>query len=418
MRRVLLSRYTGVVSGSRGLSYHSSRAPRGTPNPLPATFLRGGTSKGLYINRYHLPEDVTLWARIFRGMMGSPDPEHQRQLNGMGGGVSSLSKVIVVGKPSDALAKRGVDAEYTFAQVGVADGVVDYSGNCGNLTSVVGAFAVDEGLCSPRSIDGRVTVRTFNTNTSKIIDLTFPAAGKNGTDSLTSVLDLEEVSIAGVPGKASRIILDFPSPSGARTGKLFPSGNPVDVLSIAVDHKRDLPEAIPASLVDATNPAVFVSYPSLRALLPQSDDSPISFSDTRVLSLLETIRQVGAERMGLDPSAQAQPKIAVLSSPTEADRHAGVDIRVDALSMGVHHRAVPLTVGMCLGVAASVEGTIARNIVTRTQTRQNVGDGTRVRIAHPSGLLEVGTQMDADGTVKSANVVRTGRKLMKGVVWW
>ena len=124
--------------------------------------------------------------------------------------------------------------------------------------------------------------------------------------------------------------------------------------------------------------------------------------------------------MGLDPSAQAQPKIAVLSAPTLTEADGGVDIRVDALSMGVHHRAVPLTVGMCLGVAASVEGTIAHDIVTRTRTRQNVpvGDGTRVRMIHPSGLLEVGAQVDADGTVKSANVVRTGRKLMKGVVWW
>jgi 2-methylaconitate cis-trans-isomerase PrpF len=175
-----------------------------TPNPIPATYLRGGTSKGIFLNRKYLPEDPDQWAPIFLGIMGSPDPEHRRQLNGMGGGVSSLSKVCVVGAPSDVRAAQGIDVEYTFVQVGIADSTVDYTGNCGNLSSVVGVFAVDEGLCKPRVTGRRATVRAFNTNTDKLVDTTFPVAD---TDLTTPVLDLQEATVAGVPGKASEIVL-------------------------------------------------------------------------------------------------------------------------------------------------------------------------------------------------------------------
>ena len=166
-------------------STSSRHSPTPTPNPIPASFIRGGTSKGIFINRRHLPVDAKLWTPIFLGIMGSPDPIHARQLNGMGGGVSSLSKICVVGEKGSLTGRSecrdDIDVEYTFAQVGIRDEVIDYSGNCGNLSSVVGVFAVDEGMCSPRVIDNstgqihsRGTVRLFNTNTNKHIDTTFP----------------------------------------------------------------------------------------------------------------------------------------------------------------------------------------------------------------------------------------------------
>ncbi|ETW83349.1 hypothetical protein HETIRDRAFT_316205 [Heterobasidion irregulare TC 32-1] len=374
-----------------------------TLNPIPATFLRGGTSKGVFINRSDLPEDQSQWDPIFLGIMGSPDPEHGRQLNGMGGGISSLSKICVVGAPSTEQRQAGIDATYTFAQIGIRDSAVDYTGNCGNLSSMVGIFAVDEGICTPYVRGQTGIVRTFNTNTNKQINNTFPVALEE--DHHIPILDLEQGINAGVPGKASQIVLDFVSPGGAGTGKLLPTGNPTDVLNLSSDLN------LRASLVDATNPSVFITTEELQNIL--DSHSPIDFSNLATLELLERVRQKGAVRMGLDPSAQAQPKIAVLeaSSSTEAD------IVVHALSMGVLHKAVPMTVGLCLGVAARIPGTVAWEIVEQSRTG-GACSPELLKIRHPSGVVDVGAELAEDGEVKSAKVVRTGRRLMKGVVWW
>lgn len=325
----------------------------------------------------------------------------------MGGGVSSLSKICVVGSPTAEQKADGIDAEYTFVQVGIRDSTIDYSGNCGNLSSMIGIFAVDEGICRPRVADGNIcTVRSFNTNTNKRIDTTFPItpSGKE----YVPVLDLEETSMAGVPGKASRITLDFVSPAGARTGQLLPSGNPVDVV-----HGITGTSSVRASLVDATNPTVFISSSDLRRMLSISSSSSLDFTTASVLSTLEIIRQKGAEIMGLDPSTQGQPKIAIVNPPSNGNSN--VDIVVHAISMGVLHKAVPMTVGLCLGVAANVKGTIPWEIAQAASRREK---GGLVRIQHPGGIVEVGAEFEEDGEVKSAKVVRTGRRLMKGVVWW
>ena len=374
-----------------------------TLNPIPATFLRGGTSKGVFINRSDLPEDQSQWDPIFLGIMGSPDPEHGRQLNGMGGGISSLSKICVVGAPSTEQRQAGIDATYTFVQVGIRDSAVDYTGNCGNLSSMVGIFAVDEGICTPHVRGQTGTVRTFNTNTNKQINNTFPVALEE--DHHIPILDLEQAINAGVPGKASQIVLDFISPGGAGTGKLLPTGNSTDVLNLSPDLN------LRASLIDATNPSVFITTEELRNIL--DSHSPIDFSNLATLELLERVRREGAVRMGLDPSAQAQPKIAVLeaSSSTEAD------IVVHALSMGVLHKAVPMTVGLCLGVAARIPGTVAWKIVEQSRPG-GACSSALLKIRHPSGVVDVGAELAEDGEVKSAKVVRTGRRLMKGVVWW
>jgi len=392
------------------------------PNPLPASFLRGGTSKGVYLNRTHLPTSQLLWDPIFLGIMGSPDPIHARQLNGMGGGISSLSKICVVGPPSKELISRfpGLDVNYTFAQVGIRDGVVDYSGNCGNLSTMIGVFALDDGICKPKDSSLRedpktgvttATIRSFNENTSKLVDTTFPVRWKDQTKSWIPVLDLDQASLAGVPGRASRIVLDFVSPGGASTGKLLPTGNAVDALRIDTAPKGG-ESLIRASLVDATNPTVFITSQDLLEILCLPPDAPIDHSDPDVVAIVEIIRKAGAIKMGLDPSRQAQPKIAILSPPPP---NVDADIEVHAFSMGVVHKACPATLALCLGVASKIKGSLAW--VLASSSRKKDPDSL-VNLKHPGGVLTVGASIDANGEVLSAKVVGTGRRLMTGYVWW
>ena len=394
-------------------SARRSSSLSGVANPIPASFLRGGTSKGIYLNRAHLPPDQSQWDTIFLGIMGSPDAQYGRQLNGMGGGVSSLSKICVVGSPSEVQEAAGIDVEYTFAQVGIRDSIIDYSGNCGNLSSMIGVFAVDEDMCTPQVSQQQGprmtgTVRTFNTNTNKRIDNTFFVTQTEGSR-YVPVLDGERASIAGVPGKASPILLDFVAPSGARTGKLLPTGRPIETVNISLSNSSEV--AVPVSLVDATNPTVFTSDQGLRSALDIPNNAPIDYAQLGVVDALEQIRQAGARLMGLDPLAQAQPKVAVLKPPPRDDNDA--DIVINAFSMGVLHRAVPMTVGLCLGVAACVPHTLAWEALGgRRETNE------LLRIRHPSGVVEVGAKLGRSGEVTSARVMRTGRRLMKGLVWW
>lgn len=278
---------------------------------------------------------------------------------------------------------------------------------------MIGVFALDEGLCTPRSVDTStrtptVTVSAWNTNTQKRIDATFPVTVDEAT--VMARLDLEEEVIAGVSGKSSTITLDFVSPSGARTGKLLPTGQPVDIVQYASEEGHTA--AVPMSLVDATNPTVFITADSLRTVVPGVSPDDMSVS-TQVA--VEQLRQLGAERMGLDPEAEAQPKIAILSEPAADDSEA--DIIVHAYSMGVLHKAVPMTVGLCLGVAAGVEGSIPWQIARARGGQISSTGESMVGIRHPGGIVVVGTARK-DGEVTSAKVVRTGKRLMKGVVWW
>ncbi|KAJ4500240.1 DUF453-domain-containing protein [Lentinula lateritia] len=367
---------------------------------IPATFLRGGTSKGIFLQRSHLSQDTSKWNEIFLGLMGSPDAEYGRQLDGMGGGISSLSKICVVQPASlEQLQTLGVDVEYTFVQVGIRDSTIDYSGNCGNLSSMIGVFALDEGMVdntAQRIQNSRITVRAFNTNTRKIVNTTFPIDPDSGMADLT----LPETRIAGVSGEASQIQLDFHKPSGARTGKLLPAEVPMTKLEITEG-------TFCASLVDATNPTIFVDRAEIVNVSKTED--PGSHEQ---LQLLEILRREGAIRMGLDPNAQAQPKIAMLSPPKATDSDA--DIEIIALSMGVPHKAVPMTVGLCLGVAANTRGTLPSKFLRR----KIVGESKLVKLRHPGGVVEVGALFDTEGKVESASVIRTGRRLMKGYVWY
>ena len=213
---------------------------------LPAVFMRGGTSKAVIFHSRDLPKSRVEWDPIFLSVIGSPDPS-MRQLNGMGGGVSSLSKVCVIGPPSHPQA----DVDYTFAQVLIDKARVDYNSNCGNMSSAIGPFAVDEGLVAkPRG--GDAVVRIHNTNTKKIIVSRFAMDGEEAAVAGDMALD-------GVAGTGAPIRLEFMEPGGAKTGKLLPTGKAADMLDVPGVGR------VPASMIDAANPCVFVPAEAIGA---------------------------------------------------------------------------------------------------------------------------------------------------------
>ncbi len=214
---------------------------------LRAVFMRGGTSKALMLRASDLPRGRELWTPIFLAALGSPDP-NGRQLDGMGGGISSLSKVCVIGPPT----RPDADLDYTFAQVSVREATVDYSGNCGNMSSAVGPFAIDEGLVRPGVPDGDATVRIHSTNTRKLIVAYFRL------DEGCAAVD-GDFRLPGVAGTGSAVRLEFLDPGGAGTGKLLPTGRASDAFDAA-----DL-RGIEVSMVDAANPCVFVEAAAVGA---------------------------------------------------------------------------------------------------------------------------------------------------------
>ncbi|MCW5744576.1 MAG: PrpF family protein [Alphaproteobacteria bacterium] len=372
---------------------------------LRATFMRGGTSKAVMLRRQDLPADPAHWDAIFLQVMGSPDP-NGRQLDGMGGGISSLSKVCVIGPPS----RSDADVDYTFAQVAVREAAVDYSGNCGNMSSAVGPFAIEEGIVA-RPPDGEAVVRIHNTNTAKIIVARFPVAD----GALAAAGELE---IDGIAGKAAPIRLEFLEPGGARTGKLLPTGKVCDALEV--------PEMgiVEASCVDAANPCVFVAAAALGKVgveMPDDLERDVDF-----LRKMEGIRRAASVRMGISANTDAAarttgvPKVAMVSPPQAARTLSGralaatdADIVVRMISVGQPHRAVPITGAICLAVAARVPGSLPNRTA-------ELSSGP-IRIAHPSGTTLVDARVAAGNAVDTIRaeygaVYRTARRLFEGNV--
>lgn len=370
---------------------------------LRAVFMRGGTSKAVMFRRDDLPKDPKDWDPIFLEVMGSPDA-NGRQLDGMGGGISSLSKICVIGPPS----RPDADIDYTFAQIGIRDTFVDYGANCGNMSSAVGPFALDEGLIAVPT-GGEAAIRIHNTNTSKIIVARFPL-DRGG---LAATGDIE---IDGVAGKAAPIRLEFLEPGGARTGKLLPTGNAVDDFDI-----RGL-GAVKASCVDAANPCVFVAA---SAVGQSGDELPDALDrDVVFLQRMEDIRCAASVKMGIAKDIdQARrmtgiPKVAMVSGPragrTLSGRELAVadaDIWVRMISVGQPHRAVPITGAICLAVATRAPGSIPAELG---------GSKGPIRIAHPSGitLVDASVSRSASGAVKAdyGAVYRSARRLFEGNV--
>lgn len=376
---------------------------------LPCTFYRGGTSNGLLINSRYLPDDQTKWQSILSKAMGSPDT-YGRQLNGMGSGISSTSKIMVV-SPSQ---RPGVDVDYTFVQVGIREGDLDLAGNCGNMSSAVGPFALDEGMvdadsrteaCFSEGMQREVKLRLFNSNTSKIVDSSF--AVRNDVGGRLRYWPPGDYSIDGIPGSGSKITLGFLTPGGAKTGKVLPTGNPIDILELPTGEKFQ------ATLTDVANPGVFVLASELGVPGDISADELGSRAES--MAKLEMLRQEGTRRMGLDPLVQSVPKIVLISSPDEVAAASGVNIVCRALSMQQAHRSVPLTLALNLGTACRIPGTLASLAAVGLQP--TTGEQT-VTIAHASGIVETGSVFQEDGSIASALLHRTARPLMKGDVFY
>jgi 2-methylaconitate cis-trans-isomerase PrpF len=368
---------------------------------IPAIFMRGGSSKGVFFHARDLPAERAARDAIFLSVLGSPDP-YGRQLDGMGGGISSLSKAVIIGPPTHPDA----DVDYLFAQVAVEKPVVDWSSNCGNLSSAVGPFAVDEGLV--RVADGEALVRIHQVNTKRIIHARFPVCGGKAVTA-------GDFTMAGVSGFGARIRLDFLAPGGGATGRLLPTGNAQDTL-----HHDGRAYAV--SLIDAANACVFLEARDLGLTGTESPDA--IEADPSRMALFDALRRKAGVIMGLAATSEkvglALPKIAVVAPPAAyhaldgaaftADSH---NIAVRMISMERAHRAVPLTGAMCLGVASRIPGSVPHRLAWPPAR----ADETRV--ANPSGILSVGAEVReaaAGWYAESAVVYRSARRLMQGAV--
>jgi 2-methylaconitate cis-trans-isomerase PrpF len=366
---------------------------------IPAAFIRGGTSNAIVFHKKDLPNDRAQWDGIFLAAIGSPDP-NGRQLNGMGGGISSLSKICIVGPSTHPDA----DIDYTFAQCAVRDASVDYAGNCGNMSSAMGPFAVDEGLLT---IEGdEALVRIHNTNTQKIIHARFPV--DQGMAAVDGVLALPGVSGTGAP-----VSMEFVEPGGAGTGSLLPTGNVVDILDV------EGMGSIEASLVDAANPGVFVAAEALGIV---GNEMPADLdADRDLMARLQRIREAAAEAMGLKFSP-ALPMIGFVAPPIAAKLLSGETVSEDdgdlvgrMVSMGNIHRALPLTGTLCMTVAGRIEGTVVHRAA-----RVPANPGGALRIVQPSGVIHCAaevTHQDGVWYAAKAGVMRTQRRLFDGFVY-
>ncbi len=373
---------------------------------VPAVFMRGGTSRAIVFHERDLaPYSEAERTAIILAAMGSPDP-YGRQVDGLGGGISSLSKVAIVGTaPPDS----GADVTFTFGQVEVYDARIDWIGTCGNISAAVPVFAVEEGLVP--AVEPVTPVRVLNTNTGKRYVARVPVRdGEADTEG--------DYAIDGVPGTAARIALEFLEPGGSLGRGVLPTGQPREWLTLN-DGRR-----VEVSLVDAANPMVYVQAASLSATgteLPEALDA-----DEKLRRTLDEIRDHAAVRLGLARDlrdaaerARAIPKVAMVAAPTAYTSTGGMPIAVDEvdlvgrmLSMSRTHRTFALTGAICTAVAAALEGTVVHDVA---QPR----DRDQLRIGHAAGVLDVGTRLrrtDGGWEVASVTTYRTARRIMEGYV--
>ncbi|MCC5860110.1 MAG: 2-methylaconitate cis-trans isomerase PrpF [Ectothiorhodospiraceae bacterium] len=377
---------------------------------IPATYMRGGTSKGVFFRLQDLPEAAQQPGeardRLLLRVIGSPDP-YGKHTDGMGGATSSTSKTVILSK-SDS---PDHDVDYLFGQVSIDTAFVDWSGNCGNLSAAVGPFAISNGLVDPARIpeNGHAVVRIWQANIGKTIVARVPMV--NGQVQETGDFELD-----GVTFPAAEIPVEFMDPADGE-GAMFPTGNPVDDLDVpGVGTLR-------ATLINAGIPTVFVNAGDIGYTGTELQDA--INGDPKALQMFETIRAHGALRMGLikDVAEAAQrqhtPKVAFVAGPADYAASSGkqvkaadIDLLVRALSMGKLHHAMMGTAAVAIGAAAAVPGTLV-NLAAGGGERQSVHFG------HPSGTLRVGAeaaQENGEWAVKKAVMSRSARVLMEGWV--
>jgi probable AcnD-accessory protein PrpF len=381
---------------------------------IPATYMRGGTSKGVFFRLQDLPESAQVpgAARdaLLMRVIGSPDP-YGKQIDGMGGATSSTSKTVIIARSS----KPDHDVDYLFGQVSIDQAFVDWSGNCGNLSAAVGPFAISAGLVDPSRIprDGVAIVRIWQANIGKTIIGHVPM-----TDG--AVQETGDFELDGVTFPAAEVQLEFMDPAAEEEGgggSMFPTGNLVDDLEVPGLG------TLKATMINAGIPTIFIEAEAIGYKGTELQDA--INSDDKALAMFETIRAHGALRMGLirqlDEIATRQhtPKVAFVAKPAGYVASSGkriaagdVDLLVRAMSMGKLHHAMMGTAAVAIGTAAAIPGTLV-NLAA--------GGGAReaVRFGHPSGTLRVGAEAREHGgewTVTKAIMSRSARVLMEGWV--
>ena len=338
-------------------------------------------------------------------VFGSPDV---RQINGLGGATSQTSKAAIIGRPS----REDADVDYTFAQVSVATPVVDWGGNCGNISSAVGPYAIDSGLVA--ATGDLTTVRIHNTNTNQIIVASVPT--RDGR----ALID-GDYAIPGVPGTGARISLEFTEPAGSVTGRLLPTGRPRE--SIRLSNGRE----VTVSVVDAGNPTVFLLAEELGL---SGTETPVEIeANTELTDLLEEARSIVAEQIGIvadrsvaTATSPGLPKVGYVAAPRDHETLTGelvaagsIDLVGRVMSMQTAHRAYQATAAICTAAAAFVEGSLVHQI-----TRADRPDPSTIRLAHPYGLMEMSVRTDprsADLHLAGITIGRTARHILDGAVW-
>jgi methylitaconate Delta-isomerase len=366
--------------------------------------MRGGTSKGIFLMKNDLPRDAKERDALICKVFGSPDV---RQIDGLGGADPLTSKLAIIGPSS----RPDADVDYTFGQVGINEGHVDYSGNCGNISAAGGPFAIDEGLVAAG--ETLTTVRVHNTNTSKIIVADVPIVNGKAAVAGDCVID-------GVPGSGAKIMLDYSDTAGAVTGKMLPTGNVVDMLDIEGFGK------IEASIVDVANPVVFIRAKDIGFI---GTETPQEInSNKEKLDLLEKIRGTAAVKIGMAKdladalkNVPAFPMTAFVTSPAQYTTFTGktvkaedIDIVSRLMFMQTTHKTYPGTGTICTGAAIKIPGTIANEMVSRAEEK------SLLQIGHPAGIIDVEVSVENRGgqiVLKRAAMSRTARRIMDGYVY-
>jgi 2-methylaconitate cis-trans-isomerase PrpF len=372
---------------------------------IPCVIQRGGTSKGVYFHEKDLPGNPELREKVILSVFGSPDI---RQIDGLGGADPLTSKMAIVG-PSE---RDDADVNYTMGQVSITESLIDFFGNCGNISSGVGPYAIDEGLITVR--EPETIVRIYNTNTKKILKAYVPT--NEGKTKYTG-----DYAIDGVPGTGSKILLDYSETSGTLGGKVLPTGNPVDVISFPVIGEAEV------SIVDVGNPICFFNAGTLGF---SGKEGPMDPNVLEALENIELIRGTASKYLGLASDASKArtesptlPLIIYVSEPddytsfTDGTRINGTDIDLIARSffMQVMHKTYPGTGAVCTAAAALVEGTLVNRVCS-----SRAKEAKLVNIGHPSGTMPV--EVDVENTsqgpkVKLVAFGRTSRRILEGFVY-
>ncbi|ACB85722.1 2-methylaconitate cis-trans isomerase PrpF family protein [Natranaerobius thermophilus] len=365
---------------------------------VPTTIMRGGTSKAIFLKDKDLPTNQEERDNLILRIFGSPDP---RQIDGLGGADPLTSKLAIIGPPT----REDADIDYTFGQVSYTAAKIDYSGNCGNVSSAVGPFAIDKGYVQAE--EPYTTVRVHNTNTNKILIEKVPVV-----DGLSKVIG--DYQIDGVPGQGAPISIDFSDTAGAKTGELLPTGEEVNKIS------TESCGEIEASLVDAGNPMVFVRAEDLGL---RGNETPEEIDNNEeALKTLEEIRGKAAVMMGIETDwKQAEqnnpafPMVAFVSPASDSQQESGIDFNSRLMFMQVMHKTYAGTGTICTGSAAMIKGTIVNQVMSSKKDQ----DEATIKIGHPAGFIEIEVRVDEDEQngnwiLNKAAINRTARRIMDG----